>query len=153
MTTQHRLTDRNEETKTATCAVCGPNTEIYFMPGRAYWCCKVQKRAKNRASAARRYDTARNSAVGRKSKYGVTQEQFDNMLARQDGKCAVCFTADPGVKGWHIDHDHACCPGRKSCGRCVRGLLCSNCNTALGLLGDSIERLLSAIAYLRRTDA
>lgn len=53
-----------------------------------------------------------------------------------------------------IDHDHSCCPpgalgGRKvSCGKCVRGLLCSTCNTALGLLQESPERIRGLLSYL-----
>lgn len=54
-----------------------------------------------------------------------------------------------------IDHDHSCCPyvpdkrGRKvSCGQCVRGLLCSNCNTALGLLGENVSRIEGLLTYL-----
>jgi hypothetical protein len=50
-----------------------------------------------------------------------------------------------------IDHDHACCPGRISCGKCIRGLLCNRCNRALGLLGDSIELLKKMIAYLEQS--
>lgn len=145
---QHKLTEKDTENQTATCAVCGPNTPIYFMPGRAYWCCKIQKRAKNRKSAARRYDTDRNRWVGIKSRYGITKEQFEAKLAEQHGLCAVCGTDEPGVKGWHVDHDHACCPGRRACGKCFRGILCSNCNTALGLMNDDIARLRAAIRYL-----
>ena len=148
--TQHRLTNKDTEAKIATCAVCGPNTPIYFMPGRAYWCCKIAKRAKNRASAARRYDSDRNRWIGLKTRYGITQEQFEQRLEQQGGRCEICSTDEPGVKGWHVDHDHSCCPGRRSCGKCFRGILCSNCNTALGLLGDSIDRLLAAVKYLRR---
>lgn len=47
-----------------------------------------------------------------------------------------------------IDHDHACCPGRASCGKCVRGKLCRGCNQGLGSFGDDPARLLEAVAYL-----
>lgn len=47
-----------------------------------------------------------------------------------------------------VDHDHACCPGERSCGVCVRGFLCGNCNSAIGLLGDSVDVALRASAYL-----
>jgi len=76
-------------------------------------------------------------------KFGITIEQYDAMLERQGGKC-VCGKV-PGNRRLAVDHNRACCPGNKSCGKCVRGLLCGNCNTALGLLGEdknTIERLL-----------
>lgn len=52
-----------------------------------------------------------------------------------------------------IDHDHSCCSGSEgtrkvSCGDCVRGLLCSTCNTALGLLQESPERIRGLLTYL-----
>jgi len=53
-------------------------------------------------------------------------------------------------KALAVDHNHACCPGRKSCGECVRGLLCSNCNKALGLVRDSVETLRNMIEYVSR---
>jgi hypothetical protein len=49
-----------------------------------------------------------------------------------------------------VDHDHACCPGGSSCGKCVRGLLCSTCNSALGLLGEDTGTLHRAAGYLDR---
>jgi hypothetical protein len=68
------------------------------------------------------------------------------MLESQEYACAM--GGEPFVDGQSvcIDHDHACCPEEKrSCGRCVRGLLCVSCNTALGI----IERKLPmAQAYL-----
>jgi hypothetical protein len=48
-----------------------------------------------------------------------------------------------------IDHDHRCCPtSAKSCGQCVRGLLCGRCNAAAGLLKDSPDRAVSLARYL-----
>lgn len=89
----------------------------------------------------------------RKYRTGLTDETFAELLAAQRGLCAICGTQDPGGQGtWHVDHDHACCPGARSCGKCIRGLLCSSCNMALGLFHDDTERLLSALRYLSRRD-
>jgi len=69
------------------------------------------------------------------ARYGLTQELFDRLLEAQQYACGMCRT--PFVEGQpvFIDHDHACCPDEKSsCGKCVRGLLCLSCNTALGVI-------------------
>jgi hypothetical protein len=88
----------------------------------------------------------------RMKKYGITPERYDAILAKQGGRCAVCGTTEPGGKGtWSIDHDHQCCPHQGSCGSCVRGLLCSNCNTAAGLLADDPERAERMAEYFRKT--
>lgn len=88
-------------------------------------------------------------------KYNVTPEWFDATLAKQGGRCAVCGTTDAGGKHgqFHIDHDHSCCPKGKSCGKCVRGLLCHRCNVGLGNFKDDLARLEAAITYLRETRA
>lgn len=81
-------------------------------------------------------------------KYGITIQRIDDMYAAQNGMCAICFS---GIgTDCHIDHDHNCCPGYRSCGKCVRGLLCNSCNLMLGMAKDSPEILLSASAYLKR---
>lgn len=87
-----------------------------------------------------------------KEMYGITVEQFDQLLADQGGCCAVCGTSTPNGPGkrFHIDHDHACCARVGSCGKCIRGLLCSRCNTALGLLGDDPGVYSRAAAYIGR---
>lgn len=84
-------------------------------------------------------------------RYGLSQEDYATLLALYDGTCHICRQPPPDDKVLAIDHDHSCCPGARSCGRCVRGLLCSNCNTGIGNLGDSEERLLSAVKYLTET--
>jgi hypothetical protein len=82
-------------------------------------------------------------------KFGITPQQYDAMLAAQGGTCAICPGSGTG-KALAVDHDHACCPGRKSCGKCVRGLLCENCNNGLGRFRDSPELLAAAVAYLTK---
>lgn len=75
-------------------------------------------------------------------------ETREARYAEQDGRCAIC-RQELEYKDAKLDHDHACCANRNyRCGQCSRGVLCSNCNTALGLFGDDIERMMTAIAYL-----
>ena|ERR1022692_2465465 len=82
--------------------------------------------------------------------YGLTFEQFDAILASQNGGCAVCETKVPGGNGtWHVDHDHSCCASRKSCGKCVRGLLCQSCNIGQGHFKDDPSRLMASANYLK----
>jgi len=61
--------------------------------------------------------------------YGLTVEHYDAMMRVQFGRCAVCHTDENGGREFSVDHDHDCCPEReRSCGRCVRALLCLHCN-------------------------
>ena len=84
--------------------------------------------------------------------YGITLDEYEALVASQRGKCAICDRTPDNGGALHIDHDHGCCPGRStSCGKCIRGLLCSPCNTALGLLGDDPARLWTAMAYLGKS--
>lgn len=85
------------------------------------------------------------------AKYRLSLEAYEAMLRAQGGCCAICRVESPSdirTGRFHVDHDHACCPGTKSCGKCVRGLLCHACNTALGNFHDDAGRLLAAVAYL-----
>jgi len=90
------------------------------------------------------------------ARYGFDRSTVEMMLARQGG-CAICHTAEPRAmgfrNGWHVDHDHACCPGDRTCGQCVRAIVCADCNKLIGLADDSVERLLQAAAYLRDCEA
>jgi hypothetical protein len=88
---------------------------------------------------------------------GMTREQYDALVFQQGGHCAICGTDDPGTSGvdgmWCVDHDHRCCPGQATprkpwCGRCVRGLLCRDCNFGIASLRDSPEIARAAARYL-----
>lgn len=78
--------------------------------------------------------------------HGLTPGEWTDILDRQGGACRGCGETAP--KAWHTDHDHACCPGEYSCGKCVRGILCQACNVTLGMARDSVERLRGLIKYL-----
>lgn len=80
-------------------------------------------------------------------KYGLSKEQYLDMLIEQNNKCAICKQETD--KRLSIDHDHSCCVNG-SCGKCVRGLLCSNCNSALGFAKDNVDILKSMIEYLQK---
>lgn len=75
--------------------------------------------------------------------FGAPRNWFESAFAKQNGCCAIClsrFTKTGSLRPV-MDHDH----GSNE----LRALLCLRCNTGIGMLGDSIERLDSAIAYLK----
>lgn len=92
----------------------------------------------------------------RQRKYAVSQhnlslEKYNEILASQGYSCAICKVNHLEVKrSLYIDHDHSCCPGKTSCGACIRGLLCTQCNFMIGLSRDSIDNLKHAIMYLTK---
>ena len=74
-------------------------------------------------------------------RHNISLEQRDEIFMAQGSCCALCGSKSPGGRfsNWQVDHDHACCPGPVSCGKCVRGLLCCSCNFCLG----SYEKMLA----------
>lgn len=87
--------------------------------------------------------------------YNITLDQYNEMLDSQNHVCAICEgTNESSGKDLFVDHDHSCCPGGRSCGECVRGLLCNMCNWAIGGMKDDPIRLTKAVEYIlefRRT--
>lgn len=76
--------------------------------------------------------------------YGINRDEYDALVARQDGRCAICKEVPEPVHGkrtgLYVDHCHTT--------NKVRGLLCQNCNFAIGHMKDDVARLQAAIAYL-----
>ena len=88
--------------------------------------------------------------------HGLTEESYLEILQKQDFRCAVCLVeveyASSDKRNLHVDHDHNCCPGQRSCGKCVRGLLCPNCNMGIGHFKDNPAIMINAIRYLKIAD-
>ena len=90
----------------------------------------------------KKYCSKKTRAAHIKSKYGLSEEDYTALFEKQQGKCSICGKHDP--KDYHglcVDHDH-------NTGK-IRGLLCHNCNSALGNFYDNVDYLLSAVDYLR----
>ena len=77
--------------------------------------------------------------ANRKAKYGLAQDDFDQLFVAQNNACAICKTTEAS---WCVDHCH-------STGK-VRGILCNHCNTGLGMFKDAEASLTNALHYLRR---
>ncbi|MBF8192403.1 hypothetical protein ITP53_43340 [Nonomuraea sp. K274] len=87
-----------------------------------------------RENKIKRYGSERNYLL--QYRYGITEDDFERMLARQGGLCAICRA----VPGTFADHSHQ--TGQ------VRGVLCFNCNNGLGHFGDNLVLLELAALYL-----
>jgi hypothetical protein len=112
---------------------------------------------KDRINAAQRQSWSRSPSERLKSRlkswYGISIDRYNEMLKAQNSVCAIChLTETRFVHGkvcrLSVDHNHSCCLGEKSCGKCVRGLLCNKCNTAVGLLNEDFRRIDNLKNYL-----
>lgn len=84
-----------------------------------------------------------------KNHYNLELEKYNNIIIEQNNRCAICLGQNRKNR-FSVDHNHQCCKDKKSCGECVRGLLCIKCNILLGSSRDSILILESAIKYLKK---
>ena len=92
------------------------------------------------------YKIDKNSKL--KKAYGITLNQYNDMLSKQNGKCMICLVDNNGFynnkqKAFAVDHCHT--TGK------IRGLLCNDCNVGIGLLKDNIDLLNNAIKYLNKS--
>jgi hypothetical protein len=87
-------------------------------------------------------------------RYGLSVQEYTDLLERQNGCCAICKRPPTGLRRrFHVDHKHidgyaTLPPEEKMKG--VRGLLCSTCSSGIGGLRDSPDLLLAAVAYLQK---
>ena len=99
------------------------------------------QRARRAKPEVKRADRARHLMT----KYGITIEQYDELLAAQGGRCAICRREPRPDISLHLDHDHE--SGR------LRGILCFRCNNSLGDLDDDPSLLRAAFRYLESYQA
>ena len=145
------------EQQQKTCCVCGERksfSDFYNFKnksdGKSYRCKVCDDVAKKKWSSEnpqRAYESTR----GRNLKYyfGMSLQDYKDMLESQGGKCAICGVTENNTTGdrkdWNfaVDHNHDT--------RQVRGLLCNHCNRGLGLLRDNAALLRKAADYLEKS--
>jgi len=102
---------------------------------------KVREQSRN---SSMKYSSDKKKVNWRKYAYGITKEEYDNLLVASNNKCAICGNEfEPTRRNEPcIDHDHET--------QQIRGLLCRYCNIGLGHFKDDPEVLEKAAIYLRR---
>lgn len=121
----HTIVQVDTDSKTGICSTCGPVKVAYRRDTGKYRC----------------YDSKRDQ--DRMRKYGLTRHAIDDILFEQSWLCAICD--NPIGYADSVDHNH-------DTGQ-VRGMLCTQCNRALGLFQDSAQLLAKAIYYLEKYNA
>lgn len=106
--------------------------------------CKQEKqledfcRSKDRPLGRSYYCRVCSAHSMRQWKYGITAEEFEQLVAKQQGRCAICLRE----RELTVDHDHE--TGR------MRGLLCRPCNRCLGQIGETVETFRRIVSYLEQ---
>ena len=88
-----------------------------------------------------KYDPKRYRNNILKNRYGITEQQYNEIWELQGKKCAACLAAETKGNGWNLDHDHVT--------KKVRGILCHHCNMTIGNSKEEERRLRGCIQYLR----
>lgn len=133
------------------CCTCNEHKELSAFhkdkkgpSGRAYSCvsCALVRSRKHhhrRMKEDPSYVLAKKESY-RKSRWGMSVAEYEEKLASQGSKCAICETTEP-KGGWHLDHNHTT--------GAIRKFLCNPCNRGIGYLQDNEEILMKALNYLR----
>jgi hypothetical protein len=117
------------------CSRCGKNRAERFYSGPRGRTCSFCRKARRRSNSRNQHLT---------ETYGITEDDYNRLLAAQDGKCAICG----GLRRQNLDVDHDHKTGL------IRGLLCKRCNRRLlPSCGDDETVLWQAIEYLREPPA
>ena len=133
---RHFLTDIDLDTRLATCSICGPETKIRIYSNQRVGCLTSSRVLTEEVRRAQRL-----------RRVGLTPETHAALMESQGNLCALC--RGPFGDKPYVDHDHECCPPKRACQKCIRGILCNSCNTGLGKFKDDPAMLQRAIEYLQ----
>lgn len=137
---------------TSICRTCGREDLIENFPknknyknGITYDCCDCKnKKQRDWFNSNKEKAKYYSNKKYLKKKFGISPEEYGNLLNSQDNKCGIC-KCDLTEKIFHLDHDHK--SGK------IRKFLCINCNVGLGSFKDDINLLLLAAEYLKNEKA
>jgi len=125
----HKLTNVDRQKLMANCAVCGPGVGL----------AKPRNRKGGQEFECRNARRARDRVTRLRAAYGLEPGEYERLLVAQGGTCAIC-DQPPKNGPLHVDHNHAT--------GAVRGLLCRECNLAVGYLRDRPDAALRVSMYL-----
>ena len=126
------------------CVMCGKELPVgrttrykYCSECLSIWKVTFEKERRNRLKANDpKFDKRRDV----KKYFGISLEEYEEMIEEQGGSCAICGTNEPRGRGWHVDHDHG--------SGVIRGVLCHHCNLGIGHFKDDTNVIKNAISYL-----
>ena len=146
---------KKKESKIKYCKYC-KRGEPFILVGRKKknWVCKKCRIRRSKTyyhkNKERQLEWGKNYRARNKDKirnreliknYGITLDDFNNIFKEQGKKCGICKKVLT-LKEAFVDHIH-------NTGD-VRGILCTRCNTGIGMFGEKLENLKEAICYLKR---
>lgn len=121
------------------CISCGEQLRTQRTSRRCDVCKEVLRKDYKGAKVNRKtYESYRDAALQRQ--YGISALEYDRMLWKQNGRCAICGVEGNGGRRLVVDHDHKT--------GAVRSLLCDGCNQGLGAFKENPDALRAAISYL-----
>lgn len=147
--TTHQISNINEQEKTGICAVCGPIKLVWrsYKNGTGTWGC-FRTRFSISNFTAYKYDENFKPAI---CPFCAKQHRWDRgegkvcrakLVEQANNCCAICACEFSETNKPRVDHDHVT--------GATRGVLCRNCNVALGLFKDDVTRVQAALDYLKR---
>lgn len=140
------LFSKNKSTKDGLQTACKGCQSEYHQERREKDPERIKTLNRESAKRLRDQDPKKHAAYVRdfqlRDTYGITTEEYDRILERQNGVCAICVQVCISGRRLAVDHNHE--TGE------VRGLLCCKCNRGLGNFNDDSELLLAAYFYLTK---